>query len=185
MPLAAPCACAEAASAGIGHRTLLPSAAPRTHSESPLTASRARGGSSDSDALTTKTAACLYNVCTLTVRMPMLSMQMRVWKPKRRRSCACSCACRCACRYEARQRAAHACAYRGTAREERGEGCNGCEEDKKRPRASKCILSASPPTRRDHAGGGGRLGSADGGAGAGGGGGTDGGGHPHPDAVGI
>ena len=36
-----------------------------------------------------------------------------------------------------------------------------------------------------HAGGGGRLGSADGGAGAGGGGGTDGGGHPHPDAVGI
>ena len=34
------------------------------------------------------------------------------------------------------------------------------------------------------AGGGGRLGSADGGAGAGGGG-TDGGGHPHPDAVGI
>ena len=42
-----------------------------------------------------------------------------------------------------------------------------------------------PLLRRDHAGRGGRLGSADGGAGAGRGGGTDGGGHPHPDAVGI
>ena len=41
------------------------------------------------------------------------------------------------------------------------------------------------PGWRDHAGRGGRLGSADGGAGGGGGGGTDGGGHPHPDAVGI
>ena len=46
-------------------------------------------------------------------------------------------------------------------------------------------LSLSSYTARDHAGGGGRLGSAYGGAGAGGGGGTDGGGHPHPDAVGI
>ena len=45
--------------------------------------------------------------------------------------------------------------------------------------------AAAPLLRRDHAGSGGRLGSADGGAGAGGGGGTDGGGHPHPDAVGI
>ena len=44
--------------------------------------------------------------------------------------------------------------------------------------------AAAPLLRRDHAGSGGRLGSADGGAGAGGGG-TDGGGHPHPDAVGI
>ena len=44
--------------------------------------------------------------------------------------------------------------------------------------------AAAPLLRRDHAGRGGRLGSADGGAGAGGGG-TDGGGHPHPDAVGI
>ena len=43
--------------------------------------------------------------------------------------------------------------------------------------------AAAPLLRRDHAGSGGRLGSADGGAGAGGGG-TDGGGHPHPDAVG-
>ena len=44
--------------------------------------------------------------------------------------------------------------------------------------------AAAPLLWRDHAGRGGRLGSADGGAGAGGGG-TDGGGHPHPDAVGI
>ena len=46
--------------------------------------------------------------------------------------------------------------------------------------------AAAPLLWRDHAGRGGRLGSADGGAGGGGGGGgTDGGGHPHPDAVGI
>ena len=45
--------------------------------------------------------------------------------------------------------------------------------------------AAAPLLRRDHAGRGGRLGSAYSGAGAGGGGGTDGGGHPHPDAVGI
>ena len=45
--------------------------------------------------------------------------------------------------------------------------------------------AAAPLLPRDHAGSGGRLGSADGGAGASAGGGTDGGGHPHPDAVGI
>ena len=44
--------------------------------------------------------------------------------------------------------------------------------------------AAAPLLRRDHAGSGGRLGSADGGAGAGSGG-TNGGGHPHPDTVGI
>ena len=45
--------------------------------------------------------------------------------------------------------------------------------------------AAAPLLPRDHAGSGGRLGSAAGGASAGGGGGTDGGGHPDPDAVGI
>ena len=51
--------------------------------------------------------------------------------------------------------------------------------------AQVLCAGAAPLLWRDHAGRGGRLGSADGGAGGGGGGGTDGGGQPHPDAVGI